>query len=382
MKIGYITNATVRGGVGNRAGQMRKVLGEKYPESMDEIVINGEEGKMLIKGGHEQVLIRRWPGVLGSKSVNWARLIRRIKPEYDLVHATNQSLSLAAKRFARSIVTVHDIIEVKEPQDKRAAWLNKYLYGGIMEASQIICVSEFTADETADFYGLERDKIEVIYNGVDREMFYPITEFSETVVGLEWRRKLKIEEKTKILLYVGSEHPRKNVEAVIEVLARVVEKYPDTVLIKVGGAGILSGRERMLKTIDKHGARDKVRFIKDISSEQLNELYNLSEALIFPSRYEGFGLPPLEAMAAGTPVITTDAAALPEVMGDNGKYGEKGGFIYDPDDVEGMAGAVIKVWESDSEVTEIVEAGRRRAEEFSWEKSGEKLVQVYNKMLI
>lgn len=381
MKIGYITNAAATVGVGHRAWQMWKVLNRKYPNNMDEILINGEKGRMLINGGKQQLEIKKWPGVFGSKSINWARLIKKFEGEYDLVHATNQTVSLVAKKYDKSIVTVHDIIEAKEPQNRKAALLNRYLYGGIKEASQIICVSEFTADEVAEFYGVDRSKIEVIYNGVDDEEFYPIPNFGESVASKEWRRELKINDQDKILFYVGSEHPRKNIGVLIEVLAKVIEKYPDTVLVKVGAPGIMSGRENMLKAIEEHKVRDKVRFLKNVPVEKLNELYNLCDALIFPSKYEGFGFPPLEAMAVGKPVITTNATSLPEVTGNDVKYGRKSALVFDPEDAQGMAEAVGKVWNGDAEVTDIVALGKVRAKDFSWNESGEKLARVYKRML-
>lgn len=379
MKIAYVTNAGPNSGIGHRAVQVRRLL-RKRGLKVDDFYLDGNEG-VLKKNGEVVKKIRKWPGMLGSKTVGWWRLGGAVKKEimrgeYDLLHLTNQTLSFLVSGTLSSVVTVHDIIEVQKPQQKLTGIVNKYLYAGIKKADRIIAVSEYTANQVKDYYGVSDEKISVVYNGVGSE-FNIIDAFNATVGYQALRRELGLNEESKIVLYVGSDHPRKNVAIAIKAFAKARKKEKSLIFIKVGKPGIIVERERLLKEIDKLGVRKSVRFVGNVASERLNELYNLAEVFIFPSRFEGFGLPPLQAMACGTPVITTKATSLPEVVGDNGKFGEQAVLVRKPDDVDGFAEDILKVISDVELVNDLSRKGIERVRKFDWQQTAKAVAGVY-----
>lgn len=429
MRVAYVVNAPPESGVGLRAFEMARRLRVQGGIEMDEFYLDGENLRVL-KNGEELFHLNRWPGALGRKSIGWMRLGWKLKrilmmnelsppippyqggelrmqnpstlpyrggsERYDVVHLTNQSLSFMAGGRVPAVVTVHDIIEVLEPQQRLAFWINKYLYSGIRKASRVVAVSEYTAKKVSEHYALPADKIKVIYNGTGDD-FYEIENFEETVAHSSLRQELRLEEGQRVVLYVGSDHPRKNVTGAVRVFARAAEYLQnpprppyrggkprmqnppippyqggisDAVFIKAGEPGIAAGRRHLLEEIDRLGVRDKVRMVGKVSKERLNELYNLADVLIYPSRFEGFGFPPLQAMAAGTPVICSNATSLPEVVGDAAR-------LHEPDDVEGMAESIVKVLIDKALVEEMRRKGRERAKLFSWERAVEEVIRVY-----
>ncbi len=136
-----------------------------------------------------------------------------------------------------------------------------------------------------------------------------------------------------------------------------------------------------MKEIDGLSVRKSVRFVGNVSSERLNELYNLADVFIFPSRFEGFGLPPLQAMACGTPVITTNATSLPEVVGDNDKFGEQAALVREVDDVDGLTEDILRVMSDVELVNSLRRKGIERAKKFSWQQTGEVVAKVYGEIV-
>lgn len=361
MRIAYITNASPHSGIGYRAHHLRQALVQYSELKISDIAFDPDH-----------LPFHPWPGVLGSKSVNWIRWGQQLKPEpADLYDLTNQTLSFLAKRLQPSILTVHDIIEILEPQDKRAALLNRYLYSGIVKARHLIAVSEYTKKTIIKHYSVPSSRITVIHNGVGEE-FHSIENFRSTIGYQQLQQDLKLGDAHPIILYVGSDHPRKNVPIALELFAQLKQTRPDAVFLKVGEAGILAGRAATLETIDRLNIRDAVRFIGAVLDDHLNMLYNLADVLIFPSRFEGFGLPPLQAMAAGLPVVCSNATSIPEVVGD-------AAFTHNPDDVAGMLASVRQLTEDRQTHREFSRRGIARAKKFSWEKAAEQVIGVYKK---
>jgi glycosyltransferase involved in cell wall biosynthesis len=383
VKIAYVTNALPNSGVGLRAQQIKKLLEERGIK-VDEFYLNGGSGE-LKKNGEVIGRIRKWPGVFGTKTFGWLRLgglgkKEILKGEYDLVHLTNQTLSFLVTQLLPTVVTVHDIIEVLEPQQRLSGMVNKYLYSGIKKANHIITVSKYTAREVKKYYGVAEKKISVSYNGVD-DKFNVIDVFSATVGYQTLKRELGLSDASKVVLYVGSDHPRKNVVTAVKAFAKARKKEKNLVFIKVGKPGIAIEREKLLKEIDRLSVRKFVRFVGHVSNERLNELYNLADMLIYPSRFEGFGLPPLQAMACGTIVITSDVTSLPEVVGDNDKFGEQVALVREPSDVNGFADDILKVINDGEPVNSLRRKGVERAKRFDWQKASEDVIDVYARVV-
>ncbi len=384
MKVAFVTNAGRYSGIGYRAKQVKMLLRKESMFEVDEFYLDGNKG-VLKKNGEVVKKIRKWPSVLGSKTVGWLRLGRLVKKEikkgeYDLVHLTNQTLSFLVTSTTPTVVTVHDIIEVLEPQQRISGVVNSYLYSGIKKAERIIVVSEYTANDVKNYYGIADEKISVVYNGVGDE-FHEIDAFSTTIGYQTLRRELGLNEASKVVLYVGSDHARKNVTSAVRAFAQARKQEKKLIFVKVGKPGILVEREKLLKEIDGLSVRKSVRFVGNVSSERLNELYNLADVFIFPSRFEGFGLPPLQAMACGTPVITTNATSLPEVVGDNDKFGEQAALVREVDDVDGLTEDILRVMSDVELVNSLRRKGIERAKKFSWQQTGEVVAKVYGEIV-
>lgn len=389
-RIAYITNASPLSGVGNRASHIAHTIrGMASDISLADFRIDGAKGQ-LSQGNTVIRSVKKWPAVLGSKSINWWRLGRQLTkhlrhldtPSFDMYHATNQSLSWLAHSLSPAIVTVHDLIEILEPQDTMAALVNQFLYSGITKASHIIAVSEYTKQTLLAAYDISSEHITVIPNGVDAT-FHPIPDFRASIGYRELLRALRLPAKAgPIVLYVGSDHPRKNLTTLITAFAKLLQAEPSAVLIKVGAPGRPQGRKQFLENIDAAGIRHCVTFVNKVGSEAgLNEFYNLADIVVFPSRFEGFGLPPLQAMAAGTPVVCSNATSLPEVVGDNGKYGEQAALVCDPDDIDCFAKSIKKAVSDASTAANLRRQGIERAKQFSWKKAANAELAVYRQLL-
>ena len=380
MKIGYLTNSSHMSGVGHRAKNIQGVM--PLVDKDKRLVgfnLNGQRN-LVSKEGKSIFWTRKWPGLLGNKSISWVRLGKKLekyinhkdKNGYDLFHATNQTLSWMAGRLSPMVVTVHDLIELTDPQDKKSALLNNYLIGGVPKAEHIIAASNYTADQIKKVFNVKSEKITVAYNGVGAE-FYVIDQFSDSVASIEGRREFKINKEDRIVLFVGSDHVRKNVLGALTVFRDIKKKFSNAVFIKVGAPGIRSERAKLLDSIDAMKLRDSVRLVDSISDEKLNDIYNMSDVLLYPSRNEGFGLPLVQAMACGLPVVASDATAVPEVVGD-------GGIVVTVDDTEQMAESCIEVLQDDGKRDDLIKRGLKRAAMFSWEESAKKVAGVYDKV--
>ncbi|PIT98237.1 MAG: hypothetical protein COT71_01695 [Candidatus Andersenbacteria bacterium CG10_big_fil_rev_8_21_14_0_10_54_11] len=377
MDITYIYNSTSTSGMGRRASAIARWLHRAEDVVLQEWMINGAAGD-LRRNDEVQARVQPWPGAFGSKSVNWIRLGRHIPAKADVYDLTNQTLSFLARHRRPAVVTVHDIIEFLDPQQKAAALLNRYLYSGIDRAEQLIAVSQYTARTIREHFDVPPSIITVVYNGVD-ETIGPITGFRESVAYHHWRQRLKLPDEARLVLYVGSDHPRKNVPGALQVFSRARKEIPNLIFVKVGEPGLPAGRAATLAAIDQLGIRAAVRFVGHVSAGELNELYNVAAVLLLPSRLEGFGMPPLEAMAAGTPVVCSNAASLPEVVGDDGAYGTQAALVRDPDDIEGMASAIVRVLADTQLATLLRGKGLARARQFSWETAAAQVLDVYRR---
>ncbi len=358
MKIAYLTNAGASSGVGHYAAELKQRL-LAFPDlAFSDFILPSTSGK--------------WPWQ--KKTFGWIRQGRKLKRalrrgDFDVVHATNQTLSFIVSRRVPAVVTVHDLIELLEPQQGLSGWAARYLYSGIKRANHLIAVSEYTKRSIIEVYGISPDKVSVIHNGVS-QIFHPIDGFRNTIGYKTLQQEIKLLAGAEVVLYVGSDHPRKNLATALRAFSELHHSHPEVIFLKVGEAGIAAGRAETLCVIDELGLRERVRFIGAVSLERLNELYNLASALIFPSRFEGFGLPPLQAMAAGTPVIAASTTSIPEVVGE-------AGLLHSPDDVHGFATSLQRVLDDKSLAQSLRQHGFERAKLFSWEKAAEQTLAVY-----
>jgi glycosyltransferase involved in cell wall biosynthesis len=294
------------------------------------------------------------------------RLINRLKTLGDTVHYTNQhfgNISMCAG--LPFIVTVHDLERICFPfssQDSSEEASLKKDAIAIQKAQHVIAVSENTKKDLTKYLKIPEEKITVVYNGVNHQSFRPNV---RSILPFPY------------ILYVGSERKRKNLERLLEAFA-LLKKSPDfndLKLVKVGSPGRSeSFRQVTLRKVKELGLDGEVLFIDShIADDQLSAYYSSARVLVYPSLYEGFGLPVIEAMACGCPVITSNVSSLPEVAGD-------AAFLVNPYDVRDICGAIARLLTDDRLRSEFVAKGKARAKTFSWKKTARKTMNLYRRV--
>lgn len=287
---------------------------------------------------------------------------------------TQQMASLLSfrKDIHPVIITVHDIIPYLMRDDPAQSdyrrlidrWVDSLAMNNIDRADRIITVSSYTRQVLIDKLGIAPEKINVILHGLDLGVFKP------ACVSDEFRRLYHIDPECQYLLYVGSEMPRKNLESLLEAFANVKRHHPSARLIKIGSPSQLKSHQKLKEQIRKLGLQNEVILLDHISRGDLISFYNLADIFVFPSVYEGFGLPPLEAMACGAAVICSNSTSLPEVVGDSA-------ISLDPMDVAGWAGAILDVLSNDELRKSLQVKSLARASQFSWERMAQETLAVY-----
>ncbi len=265
------------------------------------------------------------------------------------------------------VVTVHDLSFLFFPQNFRSlnrSYLGLFTRLSVRRAQRVVAVSESTKRDLVQYYGLSPAKIDVVHNGVD-SAFRPLP--ADQVAA--FRRQAGLPD--RFLLFVGTLEPRKNVVRLIEAYARLPKERPPLVL--VGGKGWLY--DQIFARVEALNLASQVHFAGYVLAEDLPLWYNAADLFVYPSLYEGFGLPPLEAMACGTAVITSTASSLPEVVG-------KAGLMVDPADTEALAAAMEQVLTARDIREQMQAEGLARAQGFSWEKSAQRTVDSYRRALL
>jgi glycosyltransferase involved in cell wall biosynthesis len=305
-------------------------------------------------------------------SLNWLyymiklRLLAKKLRNYGLlVHITNSgylaSIIPEAKREKSFVViTVHDIIPFVISRSTYDCAFRK-AFMNVAYADKIIVISENTKRDLLRLINVGHKKVRVVYYGVDHELFKPRDK-------LEARRRLGLPLDRPIILNVGSEEPRKNIPVLFKSFKELLNDVPSALLVRVGERTVQM--EKLIKGLD---LSNRVLYRK----ASLNEValyYNAADLLCFPSYYEGFGNPPLEAMASGLPVIAGNRASIPEVVGD-------GGILLDPFDVDGFAYWMHEILSNEDLRIKLSEKGYRRSLNFSWEKCARETLEVYREVL-
>ncbi len=264
------------------------------------------------------------------------------------------------------ITVIYDMTYLRFPEtmnESNLRRIRKDIGYSVARSDKIITISEFSKNEIHELLQIPEEKIEVVYSAPSI-----VTETADFQVVQE---RLKIQK--PYLLYVGTIEPRKNLIRLIQAFDWLKkEKQIPHQLILAGGGG--------WKTEEIHQAAETARFAEEIrftgylSSEEKNALYQKADAMVFPSLYEGFGMPPLEAMLFGCPVICSDAASLPEIVGEAAE-------LVDPLDVEAIADGIWNVLSNRNYRSSLIEKGTQQALRFSWDRSAEKMIQIYKETL-
>ncbi len=269
-----------------------------------------------------------------------------------------------------TVLTVHDLSFVRV-SDSASPLLKQYLDvvvpRSVSYATHILADSQATADDLVSLYGVCSDKVTVLLSGVN-------SRFSQNISDgfLMTTRKSYSLDEFPYIFTVGTVQPRKNYIRLIQSLAQLRAKGIDIHLVIAGGKGWLDNP--IYKALDENHMQDFVHFIGFADDEDLPALYKNATCLAFPSLYEGFGLPVLEAMAAGVPVLTSNVSSLPEVAGD-------AAITVDPYDLEAITYGLERLI-LDTELRDtLIQKGLARAREFTWEKSARQLLGIYQDLL-
>jgi glycosyltransferase involved in cell wall biosynthesis len=246
-----------------------------------------------------------------------------------VTHLTSQTLAilLLSQRLPRPVVvTVHDILPYLLRDDPALSvyrhrvdrLMDDLAMRGLRRADRLIADSHYTKRTVVEALGVPPERIDVVHLGVDREQFHP-----QPVPGT-FRRRYNLPEGKAYVLAVGSEDPRKDLPTLLRAMALLRRDGVDAKLLKVGKPAFAEQRERNLRLCDELGIANAVRWLDGVPEEDLPLFYNAARVLAFPSRYEGFGFPVLEALACGTPVVAARAASVPELVGAESRLLEPG----------------------------------------------------------
>lgn len=287
----------------------------------------------------------------------------------DVFHIPQNGIGISEYISCKKIVTIHDLIPYVMPETVGKGYLAKFLkeLPRVVELSDgIITVSEWSKKDILKFFPIEENKVYVTPLAADKK-YKPLN-----------REKCKYELKNKynitkpFILYIGGFSPRKNVKALLIAFSQVFNRLNQEYELVIVGANKDDGSylSKMSSSLD---VSSNIIFTGFAPEEDLPILYNGCDIFVYPSLYEGFGLPPLEAMNCGTPVITSNISSIPEVVGD-------GGILIDPFNTASLIDALEMVLNDDNKKKELSEKGLIRASSYSWKKTAEETIKVYKKV--
>jgi glycosyltransferase involved in cell wall biosynthesis len=293
------------------------------------------------------------------------RLVR--EKRLDVLHIPSYRRMLWRKP-CHLVATIHDLAPFHVP--KKYDWM-RMLYGRVLvrrlahRQARIIAISENTARDIIHFFGVPREKITVIHNGLDHERFHPASR-------AEARRSIGQKhgiEKPFFLYVARLEHPGKNHVPLIAAFEKFKAKTRSDWQLVFGGSD-WHGAEEIHSAIQKSAVAADIRSLGFVPDEHLPELYRASEVFVYPSLYEGFGMPPIEAMACGSPVISSSRGSLAEVVAD-------AAAIIDPADVNSMMQQLTRMATDPKERERFSAAGLSRAAQFDWKTTAARTLEVY-----
>lgn len=282
----------------------------------------------------------------------------------DVFHGTMSVVPWLSRR--PGVVTVHDLAFLHFPEQvpkSRRLWLIVATRISVRKARRVIAVSRRTADDLVEWLGLPAEKIEVIPLAPSTRI-KPVTGTSLDVFRMKWNLD------RPYLLAVGTLEPRKNLPTLLRAFAKIKDEVEHQ-LVLVGPEGWLN--DELRSTLEELNLGDRVRLTGFVSDEELGGWYSAADLFAFPSFYEGFGLPSVEAMRCGTPVIASDSSCFPEVIGD-------AGVLIPPKDVDVWATTLKGLLHDPERRAALREKGYQRADDFSWERTASETYRVYKEL--
>ena len=284
---------------------------------------------------------------------------------FDLLHFPSEpSLYLLRSGRARVVVTIHGLASIRLPAElherlpRRAQLKYKHLLESV---ERVITVSESSKRDIVDVYEIAPERISVIYNGIDEVFSSEAEELPAVDTG-----------ERPFILSVCATIPKKNVSSIVRTLAALKERGLPHKLVHIGPPG--SAQASIEAEVRRFNLRKDVQFKGYVSRDELAAYYRAADALLFPSFHEGFGIPIVEAMASGCPVVTSTAFSMPEIAGD-------AALLVDPYNIESLIAVTHRLLTNRSLREELVGLGLQRARRFSWNRCADETVAVYRELL-
>ncbi|NEU76745.1 glycosyltransferase family 4 protein [Hassallia byssoidea VB512170] len=370
---------------------MRVAIVRRLPKdsfSMDVYADGLVSGLKAVRPDWEIIELTPTPYSLERQRKSWLKGIQKYYERYwrypatlkrqvaDIFHIIDHSEGHIARWLKRTgkpvVITCHDLInfiypeniqdQAKVPFISKASW--KYSIGGLKQSDRIITVSSHTAKDVTRLLHTQSDRLTVVPNAV--ESCFRLLPAAEIAA---FRSSQGLTPQTFCLLNVGSNHPRKNVSTVLKVL-EILKSQGLPVHFWKTGADFTAEQ----KTFIQNHNLENITYLGKPDKATLVKIYNAADILLAPALYEGFGMTILEAMACGTPVITSNVTSLPEVAGN-------AAILVEPMDVQAMVKAISHLQTDPSYQNILIQRGQERAREFSWEKTGEQIAGVYEHLL-
>ena len=352
LKIGYDARMITHSGIGT---YIRNTLNHLTSFSNLEFTLFGNLEK--ISQYQTRKVLADFPIYSLKEQIFFPRILSREKKVCDLIHFPHYNIPLS---FTNNVVvTIHDLIHLTFPPSKFA-----YLYARTMleaacrKAKLIITVSENTKKDILKWFKIPDKKIRVIYSGAGNEWIQTSKQESSRDYSNLGRSK-------EYILYVGNLKPSKNINTLIQGFSIAQKKIKDLNLILAG--------KNFMPHLLKSSLHPQISILGEISLAQLRDLYKNAKLFVFPSSYEGFGFPPLEAMQFGIPVISSCSSSLPEILGDSALF-------FNPQDPRELADCICECWNKEEVRKNLKIKGFENLKRFSWEKCATETAKVYSEL--
>ncbi|MDM8521638.1 glycosyltransferase family 1 protein [Anaerolineales bacterium HSG6] len=371
MKITLDVSPTAQGhaGLGRYAGEVARALAEHEPQADLTLFYNETQPSdhlpdNLTRLPSQIVSMGNKPwrmGVMASSFLRWP--MDSTFGATQIFHATNHLLAHFSQ--AKTVYTLHDLIFLHYPEYHlfyNRWYLTLTMPRYLQTADMIITPSECSKQDALRFYDLPEEKFRVIYEA-PAPTFQPSHD-ADLLQQVKQRYQLP----DQFVLHVGTIEPRKNLSRLLEAFQPLLSDWPDLRLVLIGKKGWLY--DQFFQRLQQLGLEERVIFPGFVAEEDLPAIYQLATVFVYPSLYEGFGLPPIEAMACGTPVVSSNSSSLPEVVGD-------AGLLIDPNDSQAIHVAMQRVLSSADLRADLAERGLKQAAKFSWQQAASELMDVY-----
>jgi glycosyltransferase involved in cell wall biosynthesis len=368
-KIAIITNQPISSGVGRYAfmifEQLKSFNVDLYFINRKQCVLcvyNNYGNNIVYKFNKHAILDKIYNPLLKNLFLDYV-LCKKVPNNYDVYHLSNQNLSFCAFliKNKKIVITVHDIVYLSHPISSAQKIAGRFLYKGIKKSDFIITISNSAKKDLCSYYPeLDEEKIEIIYHGI-KNNFRPLPYDDYKYMY----KKYDLDREAKYIMHIGGSSPRKNISFLLDSFKYLRENYKinDIKLLKINNIekSLIENMDGCIKVID---------FVEE---DDLPKMYNLSNIVVLPSLYEGFGFPLIEAMACGIPVIGSNVSSIPEIIGN-------AGITIDPCNVKDFADAMYHLLNDQVLTSKLKIKGMERAKNFTWKSAALKHMEVYKRV--